>query len=97
MCDCNDGYDLAADRRTCSGRSNSQTALGMTIMYLLLDIDECAMNDTCDKNADCTNFPGSYNCICKDGFSDSGVLGNCTGRIFQLWNCVHSPKKNYCL
>jgi len=42
------------------------------------DIDECVINNgNCSEFANCTNFPGSYNCTCMTGFSGDGF--NCTG------------------
>jgi len=42
------------------------------------DIDECAMNNgNCSEYANCTNFPGSYNCTCMTGYNGDGL--NCTG------------------
>ena len=35
------------------------------------------MSHRCHSDAHCTNSNGSYNCMCKDGFSGDGY--NCTG------------------
>lgn len=32
----------------------------------------------CDVNADCTNFTGIPECMCKDGFDGNGIT--CTGK-----------------
>ena len=48
----------------------------MVIQYT--DIDECKeKSDNCDINAHCTNNPGSFDCVCKDGYEGSGT--NCDG------------------
>ena len=41
----------------------------------LADTDECATeaDHTCDENASCINVPGSYICVCNDGFDGDGV------------------------
>ena len=45
-----------------------------------LDINECkGINNDCDKNANCSNTVGFYNCICKEGFTGDGHL--CSGKI----------------
>ena len=37
------------------------------------DIDECEDGDgPCDENAECTNFDGSFNCTCNDGYAGNG-------------------------
>ncbi|XP_023572639.1 adhesion G protein-coupled receptor E1 isoform X2 [Octodon degus] len=36
------------------------------------DLDECLANSTCPEHADCTNFPGGYNCACQAGFIANG-------------------------
>ena len=43
-----------------------------------VDIDECAINQ-CGNHADCTNWPGSYRCICHVGFQKNAT--RCTGQI----------------
>ena len=50
-------------------------------MFLPLDIDECAANDThdCHTYADCINNNGSFSCICKNGFTGNGAF--CKGTI----------------
>ena len=36
-------------------------------------MDECSLGtDTCDVNAGCIDTDGSFNCICKVGFSGDG-------------------------
>ena len=43
---------------------------------MIADINECrTRNARCDPNANCFNTPGSYNCICKEGFQGDGM--NC--------------------
>ena len=53
------------------------------ILYLLLDIDECAEDtDECDFHADCENTVGSYECTCNVGFSGNGR--NCGKYVCKL-------------
>ncbi|KAI8558462.1 hypothetical protein RHMOL_Rhmol04G0095600 [Rhododendron molle] len=56
-CSCKDGY-----------KGNPYLSPGC------IDIDECKdpnLND-CDRNANCTNTPGSFNCSCNQHFSGDG-------------------------
>lgn len=40
------------------------------------DVDECDLGTyNCDPNAHCINNPGSYECVCLDGFTGNGL--NC--------------------
>ncbi|XP_033647128.1 neurogenic locus notch homolog protein 1-like isoform X1 [Asterias rubens] len=39
------------------------------------DINECVRGlDNCHADATCINTPGSYRCVCNDGFAGNGVL-----------------------
>ena len=38
-----------------------------------LDIMECGVNNPCHVNATCTEEVGSFSCVCKPGFSGSGI------------------------
>jgi len=56
---------------------------------LSAEVDECAENtDSCDINADCFNTPGSFCCVCMDGYYGNGF--NCTGKILPLYSVNHS-------
>ena len=47
-------------------------------MYIILDIDECAVENDCDGNATCINTVGSYNCSCIAGTEGDG-FNSCEG------------------
>jgi len=48
------------------------------------DIDECTVNNgNCNEYANCTNFPGSYNCSCISGYFGDGF--NCSGVLSCMW------------
>ena len=54
------------------------------------DVNECnatymdpanasfSLND-CHENATCNNLPGTYECVCKDGYVGDGKM-NCEGK-----------------
>lgn len=45
------------------------------LMLSLADIDECAEDtDNCDDNARCINTPGSFQCVCLEGFTGDGLI-----------------------
>ena len=46
----------------------------------ILDINECVTQNPCNINADCTNTPGSFECVCEAGYSGDG--SSCT----VLWH-----------
>ena len=42
-----------------------------------IDNDECEIDThNCDENANCTDTPGSYTCVCNTGYDGNGF--NCT-------------------
>jgi len=56
--------------------------LSSSIFFQLSDIDECMTDDKnkeChSKNAFCSNTPGSYVCLCQEGYQ-FGADGKCHG------------------
>jgi len=44
-----------------------------------LDIDECA-SDIC-HNGNCVNSPGSFQCVCADGYQLSSTGDECQGNV----------------
>ena len=59
-------------------------------MVFLADIDECALNqDNCNVNAECVNTPGSFQCVCREGYEGSGIICSGTSSYFHtLTLCV---------
>lgn len=65
----------------------------MLYVYFLniIDINECNLNDACTNvgNSTCVNNPGSYECVCGNGFVREG--NNCKGKsssqfVYKLIN-----------
>lgn len=42
----------------------------MSILMIILDVDECEVFSPCRHNATCLNNNGSYQCDCVDGWQD---------------------------
>ena len=42
-----------------------------------IDVDECLAEDSCSSHEVCTNIPGSFNCVCDEGFSRQQSNGQC--------------------
>ena len=55
-----------------------------TYVFCILDVDECASDNECHVNAQCTNTDGSYTCSCRDGYDGDGK--NCIGE--RLCNAI---------
>ena len=53
------------------------------IMTFYLDVDECFGENNCSVNSTCTNFVGSYQCMCFSGYQDEGMGYVCSGKLFN--------------
>ena len=60
-----------------------------SVYFNIVDDDECASNP-CDRNAKCTNNPGSFTCLCNNGYIGDGKT--CTGQNTFLYNPVYSHR-----
>ena len=49
------------------------------------DINECQLTNhqVCSTKAQCSNTPGSFNCICNHGYQGDGI--NCTGKYYLIY------------
>ena len=58
------------------------------------DLDECTLGlDDCDKNADCFNSDGGFNCSCKRNYFGDGksCFGNNTiSALYLIGNLAYS-------
>ena len=75
-------HAVVGDLETCIvGSSDS------AIIFFILDIDECTTTDpslkhNCHANASCHNVPGSFDCVCDEGYTGDGT--DCVGKQFYL-------------
>ncbi|TKR60669.1 hypothetical protein L596_027881 [Steinernema carpocapsae] len=61
-CICDRGFSAVADA-------------AVQVGFSCVDLDECARGDhNCDRNAECRNLPGTFECACRDGFYGDGYF-----------------------
>ncbi|XP_053377334.1 fibulin-1-like isoform X2 [Mercenaria mercenaria] len=78
-CECNSGYKLAMDGRTCY-RDDCPTGFAFnTVNGQCDDIDECVIDthECSQPNEICRNSRGSYFCQCDDGFHRNRTTMSC--------------------
>lgn len=84
-CNCNTGYTLDGNGRSCNGTSKLSAVLSNTFFLFLVssfifsrtDIDECRSTTTNSCQQMCTNTPGSYTCSCGTGYRLNGDGRTC--------------------
>ena len=54
------------------------------LVIVTVDINECAGENNCSENSNCTNTLGSYQCSCHDGYLDEGNGYTCTGMLLFI-------------
>jgi len=55
----------------------------MSRLWFCSDLNECDTNHGgCSTYADCINTPGSFSCLCREGFHGNGF--NCTRKLVSL-------------
>lgn len=75
-CQCQEGYALSPSGHACIGKLSTTENLTAGYRYVTigyLDLDECAENPRICLNGRCENIPGSFECVCEEGFSSSAV------------------------
>lgn len=81
ICNCNTGYTLNSNGRTCDGMFFCRVIkiISYVMMCLSIDDDECRMNSTNTCQHVCVNTAGSYRCSCNSGFRINSDGRSCTG------------------
>jgi hypothetical protein len=70
-CRCKNGYE--GDGKTCA-EIPCQPGFEKNANGTCFDINECQLNtDNCAATANCYNTPGSFSCVCKNGYTGSGT------------------------
>ena len=47
---------------------------------IIIDIDECAVDNQCEEADTCSNTQGDYTCSCSSGYRLNGNLRDCDGK-----------------
>ena len=94
-CQCNSGFELAADGRTCNGKrfnkflvlagmtSVCSLKLSLLIFSIFSDVNECTrFLHNCTQI--CINTIGSFNCSCQNGFNLQNDSRSCVGKKASL-------------
>ena len=56
------------------------------IVFHFSDINECTTGTAdCDINSSCFNTDGSYQCLCKDGYTRDGKSCQGLNRLYEPW------------
>ena len=85
MCDCVLGYK--GNGTFCESMIERLSHFVFISMYyhsLYSDVDECknVTLNNCNENADCLDTEGSFTCICREGYTGSGV--DCQGKCWTI-------------
>ena len=78
----------------CRGRiwnNNITLDCFLFVCFANSDVDECyTRTHNCDELARCTNTEGSFQCLCRSGYSGRGTISNCYGKwaLLIIWEHV---------
>ena len=60
-----------------------------------LDIDECSRTSGICSNGVCENMMGTYQCVCNDGYQQTGQKSHCEGKQYEFQSNPNDPKWIY--
>lgn len=90
-CECPPGHELAPNRRSCKGNDTISRAKRSSAFVTpaesvpsdsvdsMSDIDECSRSSGICSNGVCENMMGTYQCMCNDGYQQTGQKSHCEG------------------
>ena len=70
MCECNEDFYKTKNTRHVDTCVNINECDGSSF-------DNVTAIHNCDKNADCIDLIGGFECYCWEGFEGTGVFGDC--------------------
>ena len=82
--------NIAADMASCS-KLELLLLCYYFCAFFFQDIDECGtdrIHASCHANATCVNTPGSFQCVCRPGYSGDGA--NCQSELGFAANFLSS-------
>ena len=71
-CACPDGYKLGITGRDCAGIISTKFktfSFNVNFIFNFSDIDECRDRPGIGNNGECNNFQGSFQCVCRSGYT----------------------------
>ena len=69
-------------------RTTALEQVPVTLRLRVTEVDECrktydgGKSGPCGVNADCVNTAGSYQCVCRDGYTGDGLM--CTRTLYRV-------------
>ena len=87
QCSCRDGYRLASNGQTCTGRCCHYNIVPSVIKFLTL---ECSVNNGGCEHI-CSNTLGSFRCSCRNGYQLASNGQTCNGKNCH-YNIIIPPK-----
>lgn len=80
---------------SCFSRSThckSCSTISVFFHFNFLDVNECDDNPNyCQVGGQCVNTPGSYRCLCKEGYEVGNGGSHCIGkRLFNSFSFINS-------
>ena len=89
-CTCRSGFELLGNGHSCEGYNDRIYKPHILVyVFIMADIDECfeaalMSTDLCahDKNTQCMNLEGSYECTCVPGYSREN--GTCQSKFIII-------------
>ena len=80
--ECNSEQDPCPINSSCENQINTgfschcNTGFEQSESGECIDLNECLSSSACDRNADCVNVVGGFQCACHDGYDGNGFVCN---------------------
>lgn len=65
------------------------------VVNAVLDIDECSRTSGICSNGVCENMMGTYQCVCNDGYQQTGQKSHCEGKQNWFFTCCSYQRNDF--